>query len=75
MAHVFLTIPATDSERLRTVEWLGANGITCFLRSRQVDAAAAGAQIGGAVTILVPEEQLQEAKQALAAMPAEGSSP
>ena len=74
MAHVFLTIPPTDSERLRTVEWLGANGITCFLRSRQVDAAA-GAPSGGAVTILVPEEQLQEAKQALAALPAEANLP
>lgn len=74
MAHVFLTIPPTDTERLRTVEWLGANGITCYLRGRQVDAAAAGARIEGAVTILVPEEQLQEAKRALAAMPAETSS-
>ncbi len=75
MAHVFLTIPPTDSERLRTVEWLGANGITCFLRSRLVDATVAGAQIEGTVTILVPEEQLQEAKQALAAMPAEDRPP
>jgi hypothetical protein len=75
MAHVFLTIPPTDSERLRTVEWLGAKGITCYLRSRQVDATVAGAQIDGTVTILVPEEQLQEAKRALAAMPAESSSP
>ena len=75
MAHVFLTIPPTDSERLRTVEWLGANGISCYLRSRQVDADTAGAQVEGAVTILVPEEQLQEAKQALAAMPADADPP
>ncbi len=71
MAHVFLTIPPTDSERLRTVEWLGARGVTCYLRARQFDAAAAGARIEGALTILVPEQQLQEAKRALAAMPAE----
>ncbi len=75
MAHVFLTIPPTDSERLRTVEWLGAHGITCFLRARQVDAAAVGARMEGAVTILVPEEQLQEAKRVLATMPAEADSP
>jgi hypothetical protein len=71
---MFLTMPTSDSERLNTVAHLGANGITCYLRSRQVDENAAGIQSGVAMTILVPEAQLQRAKQVLAAMPPEDDS-
>jgi type III secretory pathway lipoprotein EscJ len=72
---VFLTMPASDSERLSTVAHLGANGVTCYLRSRQVDADSEGMQSGIAMTILVPEAQLQRAQQVLAAMLAEGDPP
>ena len=69
MALMFLAMPTSDSERLRMVEWLGRNGLSCYLRSRQVDALTAATQSGIAMTILVNEEHLQEAKRILAEMP------
>jgi hypothetical protein len=75
MALMFLTMPKSDSDRIRIVEWLGVNGITCYLRSRQVNASAAEVHSGIPVTILVPEVQLQEAQRFLAALPPESDSP
>jgi hypothetical protein len=71
MAFVSLTTPASDSERLTTVALLEAYGITCLVRGGGFSALYPGAQIGSrsALTILVPEEQLQKARGVLAAAP------
>ncbi len=71
---MFLTIPASDSERLDTVAWLGAHGISCYLRLRVAANDPENTGTGDSITILVPEEQLQQAKQVLAAMPVNDES-
>jgi len=64
------TIPSTDAERRAIVAELGANGITCFLRLRGPPREAGPDGLGDSVTLLVPEEQMEKAKQVLAAVPA-----
>lgn len=71
MAFVPLTTPVSEFERLTTVALLEAHGITCLARGGGFSSLYPGAQLGsrGALTILVPEEQLHQAQQVLAASP------
>jgi hypothetical protein len=71
MALVPLTTPSSEVERLTTVALLEAYGITCFGSGSAFNSLYPGAQIGSrnALTILVPAEQLIEARQVLAAEP------
>jgi hypothetical protein len=71
MAFVPLTTPGSDVERLTTVALLEAHGISCLVRGGGFSALYPGAQLGSrnAQTILVPEEQLHEARLLLAAPP------
>jgi len=75
VALTFFTIPNTDTERVAIVAELGANGITCYLRLRGPPGDITPGGLGNTVTLLVPEEQMQKAKQVLAAMPAMVESP
>jgi len=71
MALVPLTTPNSEVDRLTTVALLQAYGITCFGSGSAFNALYPGAQLGSrnALTILVPEQQLLEAQQVLAARP------
>jgi hypothetical protein len=71
MALVPLTTPSSEVERMTTVALLEAYGISCFVSGSGFNSLYPGAQIGSrnAQTILVPEEQLAEARQVLAAQP------
>ncbi len=71
MALVALTTPSSEVERLTTVALLEAYGIACFGNGSGFNSLYPGAQLGSrnALTILVPEEQLVEARQVLAASP------
>lgn len=71
MALVALITPASEVDRMTTVALLEAFGIACFGSGNAFNALYPGAQIGSrnAQTIFVPEEQLVEARQVLAAQP------
>jgi hypothetical protein len=71
MALVPLTTPSSEVERMTTVALLEAYGIACFGTGTGFNSLYPGAQIGSrnAQTILVQEEQLDEAKLVLAAKP------
>lgn len=71
MALVTLITPISEVERMTTVALLEAFGITCSGNGSAFNALYPGAHIGSrnALAILVPEEQLVEAKQVLAAKP------
>ncbi len=71
MALVPLTTPSSEVERMTTVALLEAFGIACFGNGSGFNSLYPGAQIGSrnALAILVPDEQLIEARQVLAARP------
>ena len=71
MALVPLTTPSSEVERMTTVALLEAFGVACFGNGSGFNSLYPGAQIGSrnALAILVPDEQLIEARQILAARP------
>jgi hypothetical protein len=71
MALVPLITPILEVDRMTTVALLEAFGIACFGNGSAFNALYPGAQIGSrnAQTIFVPEEQLAEAREVLAAEP------
>jgi hypothetical protein len=71
MSLVPLITPVSDVDRMTTVALLEAFGIACFGNGTAFNSLYPGAQIGSrnALSILVPEEQLAEARQVLVAPP------
>ena len=71
MPLVKLITPGSEVERMTTVAMLQAHGIVCHGHGDAFNLLYPGAQLGSrnAQTILVPEEQLAEARQVLAAQP------